>query len=303
MIEITDALMNICGRENVYRDEPMMKHTSFRIGGPADWFVSPGPAGARSETIQFLKAGSVPYFILGNGSNLLVSDDGYRGVVIQIGKNMSDIVVSGTNVRAEAGALLSTVASRAAAASLTGMEFAGGIPGSIGGACVMNAGAYGGEMKDILTSVIALFEDGSVRKVPCGELMLGYRSSALMRNGAIVLEAELSLTEGDIGEIRATMDDLRERRVSKQPLDLPSAGSTFKRPEGYFAGKLIMDSGLRGYAVGGAQVSEKHCGFVVNRGGATADDVMTLIRHIQKTVLKNFGVELVPEVRFLGEFR
>ena len=167
----------------------------------------------------------------------------------------------------------------------------------------MNAGAYGGEMKDILTSVIALFEDGSVRKVPCGELMLGYRSSALMRNGAIVLEAELSLTEGDIGEIRATMDDLRERRVSKQPLDLPSAGSTFKRPEGYFAGKLIMDSGLRGYAVGGAQVSEKHCGFVVNRGGATADDVMTLIRHIQKTVLKKFGVELVPEVRFLGEFR
>ena len=303
MIEITDALMNICGRENVYRDEPMMKHTSFRIGGPADWFVSPETTGALSETIQFLKAGSVPYFILGNGSNLLVSDDGYRGVVIQIGKNMSDIVVSGTNVRAQAGALLSTVASRAAAASLTGMEFAGGIPGSIGGACVMNAGAYGGEMKDILTSVIALFEDGSVRKVPCGELMLGYRSSALMRNGAIVLEAELSLTEGDIGEIRATMDDLRERRVSKQPLDLPSAGSTFKRPEGYFAGKLIMDSGLRGYAVGGAQVSEKHCGFVVNRGGATADDVMTLIRHIQKTVLKNFGVELVPEVRFLGEFR
>ena len=303
MIEITDALMNICGRENVYRDEPMMKHTSFRIGGPADWFVSPETTGALSETIQFLKAGSVPYFILGNGSNLLVSDDGYRGVVIQIGKNMSDIVVSGTNVRAQAGALLSTVASRAAAASLTGMEFAGGIPGSIGGACVMNAGAYGGEIKDILTSVIALFEDGSVRKVPCGELMLGYRSSALMRNGAIVLEAELSLTEGDIGEIRATMDDLRERRVSKQPLDLPSAGSTFKRPEGYFAGKLIMDSGLRGYAVGGAQVSEKHCGFVVNRGGATADDVMTLIRHIQKTVLKNFGVELVPEVRFLGEFR
>ena len=167
----------------------------------------------------------------------------------------------------------------------------------------MNAGAYGGEMKDILTSVTALFSDGSVRKVPCDELELGYRSSALMKNGAIVLEAEISLSEGDIGEIRRTMDDLRERRVSKQPLDLPSAGSTFKRPEGYFAGKLIMDSGLRGYTVGGAQVSEKHCGFVVNRGGATADDVMTLICHIQKTVLDTFGVELVPEVRFLGEFR
>lgn len=167
----------------------------------------------------------------------------------------------------------------------------------------MNAGAYGGEMKDILTSVTALFPDGSVRKVPCEELELGYRSSALMKNGAIVLEAEMTLTKGDVGEIHRTMDDLRERRVSKQPLDLPSAGSTFKRPEGYFAGKLIMDAGLRGYAVGGAQVSEKHCGFVVNRGGATADDVMTLIGHIQKTVLDTFGVELVPEVRFLGEFR
>jgi len=303
MIDITDALINICGRENVFLNEAMMKHTSFRIGGPADWFVSPDSAEALCETIKFLKAGNVPYFILGNGSNLLVSDDGYRGVVIQIGKNMSEIEINGTCMRVGAGALLSSAASRAAAASLTGMEFAGGIPGSIGGACVMNAGAYGGEMKDILTSVTALFSDGSVRKVPCDELELGYRSSALMKNGAIVLEAEISLSEGDIGEIRRTMDDLRERRVSKQPLDLPSAGSTFKRPEGYFAGKLIMDSGLRGYTVGGAQVSEKHCGFVVNRGGATADDVMTLICHIQKTVLDTFGVELVPEVRFLGEFR
>ena len=303
MIEITDALGSICGRENVYRNEPMMKHTSFRIGGPADWLVSPDSAEALCGTIKLLRSLNVPYFILGNGSNLLVSDDGYRGVVIQIGKNMREIEISGVDLRAGAGALLSSVSSRAAAASLTGMEFAGGIPGSIGGACVMNAGAYGGEMKDILTSVTALCPDGSVRKVPCEELELGYRSSALMKNGAIVLEAEMTLTEGDSGEIRRIMDDLRERRVSKQPLDLPSAGSTFKRPEGYFAGKLIMDAGLRGYAVGGAQVSEKHCGFVVNRGGATADDVMTLIGHIQKTVLDTFGVELVPEVRFLGEFR
>ena len=303
MIEITDALASICGRENVYRNEPMMKHTSFRIGGPADWLVSPDSAEALRGTIEFLKSENVPYFILGNGSNLLVSDDGYRGAVIQIGKNMSNIEINGTNVRAQAGALLSSAAARACAASLTGMEFAGGIPGSIGGACVMNAGAYGGEMKDILKSVTALFKDGSVREVPCEELELGYRSSALMKNGAIVLEAEISLNEGDISQIRRTMDDLRERRVSKQPLDLPSAGSTFKRPEGYFAGKLIMDCGLRGYAVGGAQVSEKHCGFVVNRGGATAGDVMTLIRHVQKTVLDTFGVELVPEVRFLGEFR
>ena len=303
MIEITDALTNICGRENVYLNEPMMKHTSFRIGGPADWLVSPGTVEALCGTIKFLKNENIPYFILGNGSNLLVSDDGYRGVVIQIGKNLSEIEISGTIVRAEAGALLSTAANRAAAASLTGMEFAGGIPGSIGGACVMNAGAYGGEMKDILKSVTALFEDGSVRKVPSEELELGYRSSALMKNGAIVLEAEMALSEGDIGEIRSIMDDLREKRVSKQPLELPSAGSTFKRPEGYFAGKLIMDCGLRGFSVGGAQVSEKHCGFVVNKGGATADDVMTLIRHIRKTVLDTFGVELVPEVRFLGEFK
>lgn len=303
MIDITDALINICGRGNVFLKEPMMKHTSFRIGGPADWFVSPADSGSLCEAIKFLRSENIPYFILGNGSNLLVSDDGYRGVVIQIGKNMSEIEINGTDLRAGAGALLSSVSSRAAAASLTGMEFAGGIPGSIGGACVMNAGAYGGEMKDILTSVTALFPDGSVRKAPCEELELGYRSSALMKNGAIVLEAEMTLTKGDIGEIHRTMDDLRERRVSKQPLDLPSAGSTFKRPEGYFAGKLIMDAGLRGYAVGGAQVSEKHCGFVVNRGGATADDVMMLIGHVQKTVLDTFGVELVPEVRFLGEFR
>ena len=303
MIEIADALIDICGRENVYLNEPMMKHTSFRIGGPADWLVSPDSAETLCGTIKLLRSLNVPYFILGNGSNLLVSDDGYRGVVIQIGKNLSKIEINGTVVRAGAGALLSSVASRAAAASLTGMEFAGGIPGSIGGACVMNAGAYGGEMKDILKSVTALFMDGSVRKVPCEELMLGYRSSALMKNGAIVLEAEIALHEGDPGEIRNKMDDLRERRVSKQPLELPSAGSTFKRPEGYFAGKLIMDSGLRGFSVGGAQVSEKHCGFVVNRGGATADDVMTLISHVQKTVLDTFGVELVPEVRFLGQFK
>ena len=251
MIEITDALVNICGRENVYLNEPMMRHTSFRIGGPADWFVCPDSAEMLCGIINLLKAENVPYFILGNGSNLLVSDEGYRGAVIQIGKNMSEIEINGTVVRAGAGALLSSVASRAAAASLTGMEFAGGIPGSIGGACVMNAGAYGGEMKDILKSVTALFMDGSVRKVPCEELMLGYRSSALMKNGAIVLEAEIALHEGDPGEIRNKMDDLRERRVSKQPLELPSAGSTFKRPEGYFAGKLIMDSGLRGFSVGG----------------------------------------------------
>ncbi len=303
MMELTEALAKICGCENIYTDEPMMKHTSFRIGGPADYFVTPVSGQMLSETVDYLRRADIPYFILGNGSNLLVSDEGVRGVVIQIGKNMSDIRIEGSRVYADAGALLSTVAAKAAAASLTGMEFAGGIPGSVGGACVMNAGAYGGEMKDILTSVTALFTDGSIRKVPAAELELGYRHSALMKNGAVVIGAEISLREGDIEEIRAKMEDLKERRVSKQPLDLPSAGSTFKRPEGYFAGKLIMDAGLRGYTIGGAQVSEKHCGFVVNRGGATAGDVLSLIRYVQQTVLDTFGVALTPEVRFLGEFK
>ena len=303
MIEMKDALSAICGPCNVYSDEPMMKHTSFRIGGPADWLITPESGKALCEAVKFLKKEGVPYFILGNGSNLLVSDEGYRGVVIHIGKNMGNITIDGERILAGAGALLSTVASKAAAASLTGMEFAGGIPGSIDGACVMNAGAYGGEMKDILISVTALLADGSICRIPAEELELGYRTSALMKNGAIVIEAEIGLSEGNIDDIRSTMDDLKERRVSKQPLELPSAGSTFKRPEGYFAGKLIMDSGLRGYAIGGAQVSEKHCGFVVNRGGATADDVISLIRHIQRTVQDNYGVQLVPEVRFLGEFR
>ena len=254
------------------------------------------------EIVEICKEEKLPYFVLGNGSNLLVSDKGYRGVVIQLWKNFSDITVKDCCIQAKAGALLSKVAAEALEAGLTGMEFASGIPGTIGGAAFMNAGAYGGEMKDIIKSVKVLDTQGEVRILPKEELKMGYRTSIVKEKGYTVLSVELELAKGNQEEIRNTMEDLKERRTSKQPLEMPSAGSTFKRPEGYFAGKLIMDSGLRGFSVGGAQVSEKHCGFVVNKGGATAMDVLNLIREVQRRVKEQFGVELETEVRFLGEF-
>ena len=217
-------------------------------------------------------------------------------------RNMNKIETEGTVIRAQAGALLSAVAAEAKNHSLTGFEFAGGIPGTLGGAVTMNAGAYGGEMKDVLKSVTVADREGNIRKLSAEELNLGYRTSIVKTAGYLVLEAEISLKEGNPEEIKALMKDLTERRTSKQPLEFPSAGSTFKRPEGYFAGKLIMDSGLRGYRVGGAQVSEKHCGFVINAGGATAADVRALIQDVQNTVYEKFGVMLEPEVRFLGDF-
>lgn len=293
----------ITGRENCLLDEPMARHTTFRIGGPADCFLTPRSASELQELLKLISESSVPHFIMGNGSNLLVSDEGYRGIVISIGRNMSRIRVEGTTIEAEAGAFLSGIAAKAKAASLTGFEFAGGIPGTLGGACVMNAGAYGGEMKQVLRSVTCIDETGQLRTVDSEELELGYRSSALMRNGWIAVGARLLLSEGRQEEIEALTNELRERRCAKQPLDKPSAGSTFKRPEGYFAGKLIMDAGLRGYSVGGAAVSEKHCGFVVNNGGATAADVLQLMRDVERIVEEKFGVRLTPEVRFLGEMR
>ena len=231
-----------------------------------------------------------------------MSDKGYRGVIIQLWKNFSDISVKGCCITAKAGALLSKVAAEALEAGLTGMEFASGIPGTIGGAVFMNAGAYGGEMKDIIKEVKVLDDQGEVRVLSNEEMKLGYRTSIVKEKGYTVLSAVLELKKGEPSVIRETMEDLKNRRTSKQPLDMPSAGSTFKRPEGYFAGKLIMDSGLRGFSVGGAQVSEKHCGFVVNKGGATAEDVTVLIREVQRRVKEKFGVELETEVRFLGEF-
>ena len=280
----------------------MSRHTTFRIGGPADFYLCPHSTNEVQEIVEICKEEKLPYFVLGNGSNLLVSDKGYRGVVIQLWKNFSDITVKDCCIQAKAGALLSKVAAEALEAGLTGMEFASGIPGTIGGAAFMNAGAYGGEMKDIIKSVKVLDTQGEARVLPKEELKMGYRTSIVKEKGYTVLSVELELTRGNQEEIRNTMEDLKERRTSKQPLEMPSAGSTFKRPEGYFAGKLIMDSGLRGFSVGGAQVSEKHCGFVVNKGGATAMDVLNLIREVQRRVKEQFGVDLETEVRFLGEF-
>ena len=290
------------GSDNVYRNEPMKKHTTFRIGGPADYYLCPHSAKEIQKVVEICKEEKLPYFILGNGSNLLVSDKGYRGAVIQLWKNVSDIQVEGCLIQAKAGASLAKIAAQALEAGLTGMEFAAGIPGTLGGAVVMNAGAYGGEMKDILQEALVMDEQGEIFTLKKEELHLGYRTSIIKEKGYIVLAAALELKPGDRKEIKEKMDELKQRRVEKQPLDMPSAGSTFKRPEGYFAGKLIMDAGLRGFSVGGAQVSEKHCGFVVNTGGASASDVLALIREVQKRVREKFGVELETEVKFLGEF-
>lgn len=300
--KIENKFCTCLGSDNVKLQEPMSKHTTFRIGGPADFYLCPHSTKEVQQTVQICKEENLPYFILGNGSNLLVSDKGYRGAIIQLWKNFSDISVKDCCITAKAGALLSKVAAEALEEGLTGMEFASGIPGTIGGAVFMNAGAYGGEMKDIIKEVKVLDDQGEIRVLSNEEMKLGYRTSIVKEKGYTVLSAVLQLKKGDVSVIRETMEDLKNRRTSKQPLDMPSAGSTFKRPEGYFAGKLIMDSGLRGFSMGGAQVSEKHCGFVVNKGGATAEDVTALIREVQRRVKEKFGVELETEVRFLGEF-
>lgn len=283
-------------------NEPMKKHTTFRIGGTADYFVVPRNIEEVKGIIAICKEMDVPYYIIGNGSNLLVSDKGYRGVIIQLYKEMGDITVDGDVIRAQAGASLAKIANAALEKALTGFEFAAGIPGTLGGACVMNAGAYGGEMKDVLYEVTVLTPEGEVRTLSDEELELGYRTSVIAKKDYIVLEAVLRLKKGSREEIKAVMDDLRGRRLSKQPLEYPSAGSTFKRPEGYFAGKLIQDAGLRGFRVGGAQVSEKHCGFVINAGDATAADVDELMKQVAAKVQEQFGVRLEPEVKRLGEF-
>ena len=301
-INVVQEFCAVLGSDNVKLQEPMKKHTTFRIGGPADYYLCPHSTKELQAILQICRQEELPFFILGNGSNLLVSDQGYRGAVIQLWKNMSEIERKGTRICAQAGALLSKIAAAAFEDGLTGMEFAAGIPGTLGGAVVMNAGAYGGETKDILKEVRVMDQEGTILTLSAEELELGYRTSIVKKKGYIVLSANLELAPGNREEIKAKMEDLKERRVSKQPLELPSAGSTFKRPEGYFAGKLIMDAGLRGFTVGGAQVSEKHCGFVVNKGDATAEDVVTLIREVQRQVKDRFGVELETEVKFLGEF-
>ena len=296
-------LVGILGEENVRREEPMREHTSFRIGGPARFFVTPGNEESLTDVIGFLRENECRFSVIGNGTNLLVSDEGFDGVIVQIGKTMAPLEVRGTEIRAGAGALLHSIAAAAAEHSLAGLAFAAGIPGSLGGACIMNAGAYGGEMKDVLCSADVLTEEGIRRTIGPDEMCLGYRSSGFSARKEIVLSAVLALRVGDRGEIEAEMEDLAERRREKQPLNQPSAGSTFKRPEGAFAGKLIADAGLKGCRIGGAMVSDKHAGFIVNTGGATAADVRTLIERVRETVRKEFGIELEPEVRFLGAFQ
>ena len=297
-----EKLQKMLGEAKVLVNEPMASHTTFRIGGPADYFVMPETVEELANVLKVCKEENVPYFILGNGSNLLVGDKGFRGVVIQLYKNFDGLSIEGTKITAKSGAMLIRVAKEAGKAGLTGLEFASGIPGTIGGAMVMNAGAYGGEMKDVVTSVTVLTKDGDIKILSGDEMNFRYRGSVIEDEGYIVLEAVMELKEGNLEEIQARIDELSVQRRTKQPIEYPSAGSTFKRPEGYFAGKLIQDAELRGYQVGGAQVSEKHCGFVINAGGATAADVMQLMQDVSDKVQEQFGVTLEPEVKRIGEF-
>lgn len=304
MIEekIYQLLEAAAGTDHIYREEPMKNHTTFRIGGNAEVFAAPDSADGIERVLQICREENIPCTVIGNGSNLLVGDRGVRGVVLQIYRNYASIRIEGTDLYVQAGALLGQTAAAAAREELTGLEFASGIPGTIGGAAAMNAGAYGGEMKDVLVWVKAIDRDGYVRQYAAAELELGYRTSRIQKEALVVLEVKLTLQQGDPVKIRERMEELKEQRVAKQPLEYPSAGSTFKRPEGYFAGKLIMDAGLRGFSVGDAQVSEKHCGFVINRGNATAADVMALVSQVQTIVEEKFGVQLELEVRRIGTF-
>ena len=294
-------LQNVMGGSGIFMEEPMKKHTTFRVGGPADVLVQPDET-ALAAILALCRQYHVSYSFIGNGSNLLVGDKGIRGVVIEMTDPMGNIEVDGTKITAQAGAMLSKIANTAASNGLGGMEFAAGIPGSVGGAVVMNAGAYGGEMKDIIEKVYVLDENGAQLELDRDALDLGYRHSCIPEKKYIVTKVVLELVPRNEAEIRSEMKELNEKRAEKQPLQYPSAGSTFKRPEGYFAGKLIMDAGLRGYQVGGAQVSEKHCGFVINKGDATAADICQLMRDVSDKVQAQFGVVLEPEVKMIGEF-
>ena len=298
--QFEQELEKLLSGEQIRKEEPLSRHTTFRVGGPAEYFVTPEIEQV-PKVVELCRQYELPLTVIGNGSNLLISDDGLRGVVLEIGKAASGIrILDGEDLAVQAGTLLSETANFAARHGLAGMEFAAGIPGSLGGAVVMNAGAYGGEMKDILSAVRVLTTTGEIRVRPADELDLSYRHSRMMEEQEIVLEARLNLTQGSEFVIRAQMEELRKRRVEKQPLEYPSAGSTFKRPEGYFAGKLIEEAGLRGYRIGDAQVSEKHCGFVINRGSASAAQILELMQHVQARVKENSGVDLEPEVRLLG---
>ena len=302
MSDFFQTLGQVLRAEQIRVREPMSRHSTFRAGGPADYYVEPETRQELAAVLDLCRQWGMPYYILGNGSNLLVGDKGYRGVMVALGKPWAEVEAEGCKIRAGAGALLSAAARLALKENLTGMEFASGIPGTVGGAVVMNAGAYGSELSDVLGQVMALTPEGQVQRFSSAELELGYRTSCVCSRRYVVLEAEFILSVGEGAAIRQRMEELAARRRARQPLEYPSAGSTFKRPPGYFAGKLIQEAGLSGFSVGDAQVSEKHCGFVINRGEAAASDILMVCREVQSRVLEYSGVELELEVKLLGDF-
>jgi UDP-N-acetylmuramate dehydrogenase len=301
MRETYDILKNIVSEEDILTKEYMKNHTSFKIGGSADFLVTPRTVDQIQNLIKTLKKENIPVFIMGNGSNLLVSDKGIRGVVIKLSKNFSSFSISGDEVTAQSGILLSTLSKSIVNESLSGFEFASGIPGTIGGAVTMNAGAYDSEMKNIVEEVVAMDMDGNIKTFTNQEMNFRYRKSRVTDETLVVLEAKLKLEKGNIEDIKAKIDDFTVRRTTKQPLTAYSAGSTFKRPEGYFAGKLIEDAGLKGIIMRNAAVSSLHSGFVINTGDATCENILELIEFIKLTVFSKFGVMLEEEVRVVGE--
>ena len=301
---IIERISQFVPKENISEKELMSRHTTFKVGGPCSVLVKINKVEELQKLLPYLAEEKIQYFFLGNGSNILVSDQGFNGVVITYSQALSDdVTVDGERLTAGGGVLLSKVAKKALDESLTGFEFAAGIPGTVGGAMVMNAGAYDGEMKQIVESVEVVDVKGAIRTLSCEKMEFGYRTSILKREPYIVTKVTFKLMKGDKSVIKDKMDDLAARRRDKQPLEYPSAGSTFKRPEGHFAGKLIMDAGLKGYQVGGAKVSDKHCGFVINVGGATATDIYNLMNDVIRKVQEEFQVDLEPEVIRLGEFK
>lgn len=302
MNDINQKLKAILPEENIVRNEPLAKHTTFKIGGPAEYFVTPENEDQLKLVIKVCKESNIPYYIIGKGSNLLVGDKGYKGVIIQIYKNFDLIKIDKNIVTAGAGVMLSRLATQAAEYNLAGLQGECGIPGTLGGAVTMNAGAYGYEIKDYIISATVLNQEGEIFTLNKEELQLAYRTSIIQKNSYIVIEAVFELPYGNKEEILAEIAEFNRKRVEKQPLEYPSAGSTFKRPVGYFAGKLIMDSGLAGYRVGDIMISMKHCGFVVNVGNGTASEVRQLIEDVQHIVYEKHQVMLEPEVRIIGEF-
>jgi len=296
-----EELKTMLPQGRVAFDEPLAPLTSFGIGGPADVLVRPGTVKELAALLQFTHLHSLPWFILGKGTNLLIRDKGIRGVVVQLAGEFVQIFIVKTHMTVGGGVLLSEAAARAARSGLTGLEFAHGIPGTMGGAVMMNAGAYGGEMKDLVFEVETMAPDGTIAIRTGPEMAFGYRACALQGTACIVTRVDLELEPGEPERIRARTEDLQRRRWDKQPLNIPSAGSFFKRPPGHYAGKLIEDAGLKGFRIGGAQISEKHAGFIVNRGDATSEDVIAVMKHVQETVLKTAGVVLETEIRIVGE--